>query len=115
MVPSTYAGGFGYDDVCMLVELEKTPELNGRAVRVCLPTAPMSGPDRVPCELLLGAKKLAVRAKNLVWIENEDALKSDRVRELMPHDDRIDAGMLLYTKRNSVVVAPGVISMNLSD
>lgn len=46
-----YAGGFRYDDACMLVGLEKTPELNGRAARVCLPTGPMSGPDRVPHRL----------------------------------------------------------------
>ena len=110
-----YAGGFRYDDVCMLVGLEKTPDLNGRAVRVCLPTGPMSAPERVPCELLLGAKKLAVRSKNLFKIESEDALEDERVRELMPHDDRIDAGMLLQAKRNSVVVAPGVIMSNLSD
>jgi hypothetical protein len=109
-----YTGGFRYDDVCMLVGLETAPELNGRAARVCRPAGPMSGPERVPCELLIGAKKLAVRSKNLFKIESEDALEGERVCELMPHDDRIDAGMLLYTKRDSVVVAPGVIMNNLS-
>ena len=103
-----------YDDVCMIVGLEKAPELNGRAVRVCLPIGPIGDPDRVPCELLIGAKKLAVRSKNLFPVKDDDALRSERVRALMPQDDFNDAALLLYSKRGSEVVAPGVIRMRTS-
>ena len=108
-----YVEGFGYDDVCMIVGLEKRPELNGRAVRVCLPTSRI-GADRVPCELLLGADKMALRSTNLFKIENEDVLKSEKVIDAMPRDDLVDAGLLLYTKRDSVVMAPGLIMSNVS-
>ena len=102
-----------YDDVCMLTKLHNKPALNGRAVRVCLPDGKLAE-DRIPCELLIGCKKLAVRPANLVFIKNDAALNEPSILNVMPQDDLNDARMLLFAKRNSVVVAPGVISVNVT-
>ena len=81
-----------YDDVCMLTGLHNKPELNGRAVRVCLPDGRLAD-DRIPCELLIGRKKLAVRPANLVFIKNDAALDELEADHLLAWVEHVEAAV----------------------
>ena len=103
---------FVYGTICMIVKLKTKPELNGRAVRICL-AHPQISKDRVPCELMIGCDKLAIKPENLRYIATEDELEDEDVRNLMPEADVIDCGMLMHAERGSTVITPGVTLMRI--
>lgn len=101
---------FSYDRVCMVVNLRVKPQHNGRAVRVCVPSGKIAD-DRVPCQFLIGYNHVAIKPQNLRLIATEDALEDEDVVALMSEEDRMDAGMLMHTQRDSTVIAPGISLM----
>lgn len=99
-----------YDDLCMVFNLKSRLELNGRAVRVCLPDGKIAD-DRVPVELMIGMRKIAVKATNLFKLEGMQSLSSPVVTALMPEEDKNDCKLFFLAMEGSTRVAPGVTLM----
>ena len=102
---------FEYDSLCMLTGLNARADLNGRAVRVCLPNGKIE-PVRVPVQLMVDCRYVSVKAENLVPLPNKEALEIPHVKQAMPAEDREDCRMFFFAMHGSEVIAPGVIRMS---
>jgi hypothetical protein len=102
---------FTYDDLCMLHDLKTQSILNGRAVRVCLPSGKIAD-DRVPVQLMIGGKRLSVKPVNLFNIDDMKALSLPYVASIMPDADKNDCGMYFFSMEGSTRIAPGVTLMS---
>jgi hypothetical protein len=105
--------GFEYDSLCMLTGLMGKQELNGRCIRVCSAHPPPQE-GRVPCELMIGEKRIAVKPENLRKLPNARALMEPDVQEAMPNEDMEDARLYFHAMEGSTQIAPGVTLMDCS-
>ena len=96
---------FRWDDLVLIQHLTSRSDLNGRAGRVCKLQPRFDG--RVGVELMIGSERLWVKPRNLLLIENEDALENEPFKSRMSNDEIVDCKLFFCANKNSVVF-PGI-------